>query len=101
MWQSYYWNISSVSVVANFVAPGASEAIQFADQVTIKLIKDISSVLPKLYKSFHVAAISESLVPALSLLMVNFDLNLKASESVIMSSGTSLQYCHKLPCVSE
>ena len=74
---------------------------QFADQINIRLnselISGISRALPKLHRYFNGTAISTSTVPSLSALFLNLDLNLNYLESVMLSSGSTLYYCHKIP----
>lgn len=73
---------------------------QFSDQVRtrliLRLIENILSVLEKLLRYFHGTTIFRFTVPLLSVLFKNLNLNLKDLESVMLSTGISLQYCHKL-----
>ena len=50
-----------------------------------------------LLKYFNGTATCTFAVPALRALFVIFDLNLNDSESFVLSFGSSLQHCHKLP----
>ena len=80
--------------------------MQFAGQVRIKLIshliKGISRVLQKLLKYLNGTAIStSSVLTSTGVLPVIFALNLNDSESTMVATGSSLQYCHKLPNVFE
>ena len=92
-------------VVPKVICQFPSETTQFADQVRIRLISqlttDISKVLQKLLNYFNNTAIFASVIPALLVLSQNFDLNLNDSKSPILSFGSTLQYCHKLPHVFE
>ena len=76
------------------------EITQFADQIRIKLfsklINESSRALQKLLKYSSGAAISKSLLPAIMVLFVNFDIDLNDSESEILSFSSSVQYFHKL-----
>ena len=73
---------------------------QFSDQVRtrliLRLIENILSVLEKLLRYFHGTTIFRFTAPLLSVLFKNLSLNLKDLESVMLSTGISLQYCHKL-----
>ena len=73
---------------------------QFADQVRIRLslqlIKSISRIIQKLFKSFDGKVISLFRVPTLLVLFKNLDLNLNNTEFVIGSFSTSLQTWHRL-----
>ena len=77
---------------------------QFAEQVRIRLIsqliKGISRVLQKLPKyfndnHFHIYSTNITRIVFKSWLHIN------GLETVISSSGSSLQFCHKLPDVFE
>ena len=76
---------------------------QVDDHVKIRLasqlIKGISRVLQKLLKYFSGTIISTSfsLLLLLGVFPVIFILDLNDSESSILSSGSSLKYCYKLP----
>ena len=74
---------------------------QFADPVNIQsislLISDNSKVLKKLLKYFNDTYISTFAVLPLLALLVNLDLNLNDSDFVMLSLGSSLWYCHRLP----
>ena len=87
----------SVPVISNVPSHVEQVITQFADQRNIRfishLISDISRVLQKWLKYFNGAAVSTSLLLTPGVLPFVFTLNL---ESVISSSGSSLQYCHKL-----
>ena len=76
---------------------------QFADQVRIRLVSQlingISKFLPKLPKYFNGTAISTSTGTLSPVLYVNLNLNFNDLESVMLSSGFSLLYCHKRPDV--
>ena len=78
---------------------------QFANQANIRLIsqliRDILRVLQELLTYFNGTAISTSTVHPSLVLFVNLDLNLNGFESVMLSFGSSLQYCHKLHDVFE
>ena len=80
---------SFVLVTANFVAPVAAEITQSSDQVRIRLIsqliRNISRVLQKLLQYFDGTSISYLNLPPVVLLTVIFAINLKDSESVILS----------------
>ena len=73
---------------------------QFSDQsrskVTSKFINGISRVLQKLLQYFSGKTIFTFAIPALLLLSVILDLNLNDLESVMLSSGLSLQHYRKL-----
>ena len=73
---------------------------QFSDHVRtrliLRLIENILSVLEKLLRYFHGTTIFRFTAPLLSVLFKNLNLNLKDLESVMSSTGISLQYCHKL-----
>lgn len=73
---------------------------QFSDQVRtrliLRLIENILSVLEKLLRYFYGTTIFRFTAPLLSVLFKNLNLNLKDLESVMLSTGISLQYCHKL-----
>ena len=58
-----------------------------------------SRVLQKLIRCFNDSAIFMSFAPASLVLLEVFDLNLNDSESA--TSGSSLQYCHKLSDILE
>ena len=92
-----------VSVTGNVFGLFASQITQFTDQVRSRVISQfisgISRVLHKLLKYFHGRAICTFTVPGLPVLFVSFDLNLNDSEFVILSFGSYLQCCHKLPLV--
>ena len=66
-----------------------------------QLIKCLSRVLQKLLKLFNCTAIFGFILPSLSVLSKNFDLNLNYLESVIILFGSSLQNRYKFPNVSE
>ena len=77
-----------------------------SDQVKMRLISQlingISRVLQKLLKCFNATAISTSFVlPAVGIFPVILTLNLNHSDCVILTFGSSLQYCHKLSDVFE
>ena len=84
------------------VAAFALQITQFANQVKIRsnsqLTGGISRVLPKLLQYFNGTAISGFAIATL-VLFVSLELNLNDSESVMLSLGSSLQYCHRLPDV--
>ena len=74
---------------------------RFADQIRLKVksqsIKSISRGLQKLLMYFNSKLISAFAIPAILVLFVRLYLNLNDSESVkLSSSGSSLQFCHKL-----
>ena len=69
---------------------------QFRSRVTSQFINGISRVLQKLLKCFNGKTIFTFAILALLVLSVIPDLNLNDLESVMLSSGSSLQYCHKL-----
>ena len=95
-----------VSVIANFPSPVELVITQSSDHVKIRLtsqlIKSISSVFQKLLKYFNGTIISTSFVfPLFGVFPVTFTLDLNDSESVELSFGSSLWYCHQLPEVFE
>ena len=94
---------SFVSAAAKVVSLSTLQVSKFADQFSIRLISQlisgISKVLQKVHKYFNGAAISTFALSKLSLLIVNLDLNLNDSESVMLSLRSYLRYCHRLPNV--
>ena len=69
-------------------------------RLSSQLIKGISRVLQKLLKYFSGTIISTSFILALlRVFPVIFISDLNDSESSRLSSGSSLNYCHKLPAV--
>ena len=93
---------SFVSVIANVPAPLELVRTQVDDHVKIRLtsqlIKGISRALQKLLKYFSGTIISTSFsLLLLGVFPVIFILDLNDSESSILSSGSSLKYCYKLP----
>ena len=66
---------------------------QFKSRVTSQFINRISRVLQKLLKYFHGTTIFTSAIPLLLVLLAILDSHLKDLESVMLSSGSSLQYC--------
>ena len=79
---------SFVSAAAKVVFLSTLEVSQFADQFNVRLISQlisgISKVLQKVHKYFNGPAISTFALSELSLLIVNLDLNLNDSESVML-----------------
>ena len=80
--------------------------MQFADQARIilisQLMKGISIFLQSIYFNyFNDTAISAFKISSSLILVKNLDLNLNELESVIGSSGSPSQYCHKLPVVPD
>ena len=66
-------------------------------RLTSQLINGISRVLQKLLKYFNDTIISTSFVlPSAGVFPFIFILDFNYSESVKLSFGSSLQYCHKL-----
>ena len=93
-----------VSVIANFPSPVELVITQSLDHVntrlTSQLINGISSVLQKLLKYFSGTITSTFFVLPLSgFFPVIFTLDLNDLESVKLSYGSSLSYCHKFPDV--
>ena len=89
-----------------FCVPVAEEITQFSDQVKMRLlsqlIKGISRVLQKLLKYFNGTAIlTSSVLPSAGGFPVIIILNLNDLDFVILSFGSSLCYCYKLPDVFE
>ena len=67
-----------------------------------QLINGISRVLQKLLKYFNGTIILTFFVlPVAGVFPVTFILDLSDSDYVMLSFGSSLQYCHKLPDVFE
>ena len=66
-----------------------------------QLISGRSTVLQKLPRHFNETAISTFTISSLSVFYINLNLNLNNLESVMLSPGSCLQYCHKLPNVCE
>ena len=89
----------------NALVPVELPITQFADQVRIKLINNISIVFQKLLKSFNSTAILTSFFNIIRVFSVAFVLDLNDSESIITGlsvlPGSSLKYCQKLLDVFE
>ena len=94
-----------MSVISNAPAPLELVITQVDDyakiRLTSKLIKGISRVLQKLLKYFSGTIISTSFtLLLLGVFPVIFILDLNDLESsILLSSGSSLKYCRKLPDV--
>ena len=93
---------SYVSVILLVPAPVELVIKQFADQVNMRfilqLIRGISRTFQKLPQYFNDTAILISLVlPSAGILLAILALNLNDSQSAMLSLGSSLWYCQKLP----
>ena len=85
-----------VSVILNVPVPVESVMMQFADQAKkrfiLQLIRGISRVPHKLLKYFNATAFQLPFYYHQHVILI---LNLNDSESVMLSFGLSLWYCHK------
>ena len=74
---------------------------QYADQVLVNKFnltknKGISRVFQKMPRDFNDTVIYTPTVPSSPVLFVVLGLTLNDLESIRLSSGSSLQYCHKI-----